>query len=103
MGAISLGLCQLNGKSRVLDRQDGFGMTALIAAAHCGNRALTEELVDFGASRDLKDEAGMTALHWAAFNGRDECLLAVAQAPHVPPVPPGAQNAPPPPVPVRSP
>ncbi|MAB55825.1 MAG: hypothetical protein CMN93_08115, partial [Synechococcus sp. CPC35] len=43
--------------------------TPLRAAAYRGNAVAVEALIELGATVDLADEHGLTALHWAAYAG----------------------------------
>ncbi|PRW45403.1 ankyrin-3 isoform X9 isoform A [Chlorella sorokiniana] len=55
------------------------GLSALMAAAHRGALGALDALLDCGATVNLADEMGATALHWAVVGGHKESVLALAQ------------------------
>ncbi|KEZ43487.1 hypothetical protein SAPIO_CDS4689 [Scedosporium apiospermum] len=58
-----------------LDQQDAFGRTALHIACSEGLDSAALIIVQGGARLDLVDSNGMTPLHWAVKNSREEFLL----------------------------
>jgi ankyrin repeat protein len=73
---------------RNLDEQDSFSyrQTALMVASCSGWWPIVEELLRLGASTDLRDENGDTALHYATQFGHPACaerLLAAGAATHI--------------------
>ncbi|KAL4447713.1 hypothetical protein ABPG75_004932 [Micractinium tetrahymenae] len=55
------------------------GMSALMAAAHRGALGSLGALLAAGATINLADELGATALHWAVVGGREAAVLMLAQ------------------------
>ncbi|KAH0794026.1 ankyrin repeat protein [Histomonas meleagridis] len=54
--------------------------TLLMCAAAHGSLTCARYLVEKGANVNAKNFAGYTALHWAAYTGRDETLLLLKQS-----------------------
>jgi hypothetical protein len=59
---------------RFLDSRDRHGNTALMNACWKGNTFIAEFLLKTGASKDLQNYYGWTALMWAVANGREACV-----------------------------
>ncbi|KAI7838481.1 hypothetical protein COHA_007744 [Chlorella ohadii] len=55
------------------------GLSALMATAHRGALGALDALLDCGATVNLADEMGATALHWAVVGGHQAAVLALAQ------------------------
>ncbi|PSC73617.1 Serine threonine-phosphatase 6 regulatory ankyrin repeat subunit A isoform A [Micractinium conductrix] len=55
------------------------GLSALMAAAHRGALGALGALLDAGATVNLADELGATALHWAVVGGSEEAVMLLAQ------------------------
>jgi len=55
---------------RFLDSRDKHGNTALMNACWKGNNFIAEFLLKSGASKDLQNYYGWTAMHWAVANSR---------------------------------
>ncbi|TPX09027.1 uncharacterized protein E0L32_001712 [Thyridium curvatum] len=71
------------GAREVIDQQDEFGNTALINAAGRMELRIMEALVEYGASCDIQDHLGGTALHLAvgATNADQiECMIFLIQS-----------------------
>jgi len=60
---VALGIFTVSGMS--INAQDADGKTALMHAVEVGNHAMTQELVNRGASIDIQDAAGRTAFDFA--------------------------------------
>ena len=61
----------------LIDRADGRGMTALMAAAHGGHAAVVKDLLERGADVTCRDDRGVSALDYAIREDRLEVVLAI--------------------------
>ena len=61
----------------LIDRADGRGMTALMAAAHGGHAAVVTELLERGADVTCRDDRGVSALDYAIREDRQKVVLAI--------------------------
>eukprot|EP01114_Cavostelium_apophysatum_P017696 TRINITY_DN5318_c0_g2_i1.p1 TRINITY_DN5318_c0_g2~~TRINITY_DN5318_c0_g2_i1.p1 ORF type:complete len:1107 (+),score=298.47 TRINITY_DN5318_c0_g2_i1:102-3422(+) len=60
--------------SRVINCRDQFGRTPMMVACSAGSFDCALILLDSGADIECKDTNGMTALHYASYNGRENCV-----------------------------
>lgn len=69
-----------------INEQDGRGITPLILATLANDSAMVDLLVRHRPDPDIQAEGGMTALHAAAFHGRDRCspmIIALGADPNI--------------------
>lgn len=69
-----------------INEQDGRGITPLILATLANDSAMVELLVRYRPDPDIQADGGMTALHAAAFHGRDRCspmIIALRANPNI--------------------
>ena len=69
-----------------INEQDGRGITPLILATLANDSAMVDLLVRYRPDPDIQAEGGMTALHAAAFHGRDRCspmIIALRANPNI--------------------
>lgn len=69
-----------------INEQDGRGITPLILATLANDSAMVDLLVRHRPDPDIQADGGMTALHAAAFHGRDRCsplIIALGANPNI--------------------
>ena len=67
-----------------LNKRDGSGRTALINACSVNKENVVQMLLDKGADRNIKDNAGMIALQWTSNEEIKELLSTILPAPPKP-------------------
>ena len=86
-GDVDSGRLLLEAEADVDDRGTADRKTALIIAAASGHTAFAGLLLDAGANPDLSDEAGFTAMHYAALDARGAGIVRALLAHHANPNP----------------
>lgn len=86
-GDVESGRLLLGAGADVNDRSAGDRKTALIVAAASGHTAFTALLLDSRAEPDATDEAGFTAMHYAALDPRGADIVRTLLAHHANPNP----------------
>ena len=86
-GDVDSGRLLLEAGADVDDRGTADRKTALIIAAASGHTAFAGLLLDAGANPDLSDEAGFTAMHYAALDARGAGIVRALLAHHANPNP----------------
>lgn len=69
-----------------INEQDGRGITPLILATLANDSVMVDLLAQFRPDPDIQAEGGMTALHAAAYHGRDRCspmVIALGADPNI--------------------
>lgn len=66
--------------ANVNSRKPVYGTNALSLAVQQGHSSIVKVLIRFGASITATDNYGVTAVHWAAVNGRDDIILVLLDA-----------------------